>query len=273
VKSILAACASLALLTGLASSQATAPPAAPVAGAAGLAPAPNWYNVEVILFRNTDPVAGSQETWPADPGEPNWNGAQPLNPPDPANPPVPYQLLAPASTQLTDQWNRLKHSHELEPLLDVVWTQPALDRATAPAVRIGLPPPALPGVSTASAAVAATPARPAATAKTPMTAAPPQATPAYGTVKLSTTGPYLHLDLDLALRGAPIKTALPAPATISAVNMSAPAAGTTAGTVTAAPSFQLYRLQQDRRVDAGKVYYFDHPLFGALVLVTPVKKQ
>jgi hypothetical protein len=273
VKSVLAACTSLALLAGLVSSQATIPPAVPVAGAAGLAPVPNWYNVEVILFRNTDPVAGSQETWPADPGEPNWNGAQALNPPDPANPPVPYQLLAPASTQLTDQWNRLKRSHELEPLLDLVWTQPALDRATAPAVRIGVPPSTVAGVSTASTAVAATPARAAITAKAPITAAPPQATPAYGAVKLSTTGPYLHLDLDLVLRGAPIKTAAPAPATISAVNMSAPAADASTGAVAAAPSFQLYRLQQDRRVDAGKVYYFDHPLFGTLVLVTPVKKQ
>ena len=267
VKSILAAFAMLALLSGLTASEGAAPP--PDSASTTPVPAPNWYNVEVILFRYTDPQAGAQETWPVDPGEPNWNGAVALNPADPANPALPYQLLTSASEQLTDQWNRLKHSHGQEPLLQIIWSQPALDRATAPAVRIGVPPSAVPMVVTGAAAVIVTPASTVSTSKAVAAAAPLQPTPIYGTLKLSTTGPYLHLDLDLVLRGLPLS----ATAAISAVSMSAPGAATNSSSTAAVPAFQLYRLTEDRRIDAGKVFYFDHPLFGALVLVTPVRKQ
>src|SRR5262249_49927084 len=64
-----------AAVSGAAPAPAAVAPAAPAANA----PAPNWYNVEVIVFRLTDPDAGSQETWPADPGMPDWNGATPLS--------------------------------------------------------------------------------------------------------------------------------------------------------------------------------------------------
>ncbi|HSC46713.1 MAG TPA: CsiV family protein, partial [Gammaproteobacteria bacterium] len=45
-----------------------------------------------------------------------------------------------------------------------------------------------------------------------------------------------------------------------------------AATTAPAPAFQFYRLREDERIDAGKLTYFDHPLFGVIVLVTPVKK-
>ena len=41
-----------------------APPVSPTASPQP--PAPNWYNVEVIVFRSMDPAAGTGETWPAD---------------------------------------------------------------------------------------------------------------------------------------------------------------------------------------------------------------
>ena len=228
----------------------SAPAIAPVA-----VPAPNWYNVEIIVFRVLDPEAGSQETWPTDPGLPDWNGALPLNPPDSVGTPVPYQQLSPVGEQLDDSWTRLKRSHAYEPLLHLTWTQPALDRATAPAVRIGVPASAVPAPSTRPAPAAEAGANP-----------PLQATLAYGDAKLSTTGPYLHFDLDLVLQGNPVKAALPAAAT-AAISTSLTAA------VPAVPTYQFFRLQQDRRVDAGKVTYFDHPLFGAILLVTPVRHQ
>lgn len=246
-----------ALMLGLASLAAQAAPAVP---AAAPQPTPNWYNVEVIVFRAVDPAAGSGETWPADPGVPDWAAALPLNPPNSIGPAVPYQALSPVNEQLDDDWTRLKRSHDYQPLLHVTWVQPATDRATAPAVRIGVPASAVPAPGTVAAPAAATGAM-----------VPLQPTPAYGNAKLSTTGQYLHLDLDLVLQGPLTRNLWPTPASVSTTAMTAPAP-TTAAAALPAPTFQLYRLRQDRRVNAGKLSYFDNPLFGAIVLITPARK-
>lgn len=255
VKNYLAISCVLAL--GLAASLTRAAPPAPPA----VAPAPNWYNVELIVFRATDPGAGGLETWPLDPGTPDWNAAVPLAPPDSIGPAVPFQALSPVNEQLGDAWTRLKRSKSYEPLLHVTWTQPALDRATAQAVRIGVPLSAVPAATTR--AQASTPAAVGG-------AAPLQATPVYGDAKLSTTGPYLHFDLDLVLQGPPARSSSP-PEGTAAINAAvlAPTPRTVPASP-AAPPLQLYRLRQDRRVDGGKLTYFDHPLFGAILLVTPV---
>jgi len=257
VKTYLAAAVGLTLLlTATAQGAAPAPAAAP-------APNPNWYNVEVIVFRSLDPNAGSDETWPADPGTPDWTTAQALNPPNSVGPAVPFQALSPVGEQLGEQWNRLRRSKSYEPVLHVTWTQPIAEQAAAPAVRIGVAPSVAPVATTAPAVTPAAPALTGAAAA----AAGLQPTPIYGTAKLSTTGPYLHLDLDLVLQGQPIKTVVPVGATINAALM-APAAGTAAAV---APAVQLYRLKHGMRVNGGKAAYFDHPLFGAIVLVTPVR--
>jgi hypothetical protein len=221
------------------------------------APAPNWYDVEIIVFRNLDPAAGTIETWPADPGQPDWNAATALNPPDSTGTPIPYQLLSPVAEQLDDDWTRLKRSHGFEPLLHLTWTQPALDRTNAPAVRIGVPLSLTPTPATAAVTPAAVPIN------TMIANAP-----VYGTAKLSTTGSYLHFDLDMVLRG-PLSGA-PAAASPQGINTAqlVPPAATAAPV----PALQFYRLRQDERIEAGKLTYFDHPLFGVIVLVTPVKK-
>ena len=241
------------LLTGAASGAAPTTAAAPAA-----APAPNWYDVEVIVFRVLDPDAGSNETWPIDPGMPDWNGAVALNPANSVGPAVPYQALSPVSEQLGEAWNRLRRSKGYEPLLHVTWTQPALERdsPSSQAVRIGVPPQAV----APAAGTAVTPAPAAATGAAAVTSKP---TLAYGDAKLSTTGPYLHFDLDLVLQGPLAKQAAPSAATLNSA-MPAPAAAP-------APAYQLYRLRHDMRVNGGKLAYFDHPLFGAIVLVTPVR--
>ena len=243
------------LLTGAASG--AAPAATPA-----VAPVPNWYNVEVIVFRVLDPDAGSNETWPVDPGMPDWNAAVALNPPNSVGPAVPYQALSPVSEQLSEAWNRLRRSKGYEPLLHVTWTQPALERESpsSQAVRIGVPP-------QAAAPAAGTAVTPAPAAVTGAAAAALKPTPVFGDAKLSTTGPYLHFDLDLVLEGPLAKQAMPSAATLSSA-MPAAAAITT---VAAAPAYQLYRLRHDMRVNGGKLAYFDHPLFGAIVLVTPVR--
>lgn len=231
---------------------------APSPAVASQPPAPNWYLVEIIVFRATDPGAGGLETWPVDPGLPDWNSAAPLVPADPANPAAPYQLVPQSSEQLDDAWTRFKRSKNYEPLLHLTWTQPAVERVTAQAVRIGTPP--------VTAPVANTHAAPAMTASSPNM----PAAPVYGDAKLSTTGPYLHFDLDLVLQGPPARN--PAPATGSVAINTAVLAPPGTTQAPAAPAFQFYRLRTDQRVNGGKLTYFDHPLFGAIVLVTPVRR-
>ena len=118
--------------------------------------APNWYAVEIIVFRYTDPQAGSLETWPANPGNPDWNSAVALTSAD-ANPAlVPFQELPASSYRMDSAWQKLKRSHDYEPLLHIAWMQPTADRGTAPAVRIGVPPiTALSAASVPAAASAA----------------------------------------------------------------------------------------------------------------------
>lgn len=247
------------LLTGAASG------AAPTPTTPAAAPVPNWYDVEVIVFRVLDPDAGSSETWPVDPGMPDWNAALPLSPANSVGPAVPYQSLSPVSEQLSEAWNRLRHSKNYEPLLHVTWTQPAMERdnPSSQAVRIGVPP----QVVAPAVAAAPTPVPSALTGAAVTMALASKPTLAYGDARLSTTGPYLHFDLDLVLQGPLAEQAMPSAATLSSA-MPAPAAGTS---VAAAPVYQLYRLRHDMRVNGGKLAYFDHPLFGAIVLVTPVR--
>ncbi|MGH8398200.1 MAG: CsiV family protein [Gammaproteobacteria bacterium] len=215
------------------------------------APAPNWYDVELIVFRNADPQAGSLETWPANPGTPDWDSAVPMSA---AGSTLPYMQLPSASSRMDSAWRKLQRSSEYQPLLHTAWAQPAIDRASALFVRIGEPP---------ATAPAATTAPPAATADT--------GTPVYGIAKLSTTGLYLHFDLDLVYCGPPAKRVIPSspPAASTAPSTASmqPAQPATAAITT--PACQPYRLKQDRKLDAGKINYFDNPMFGVLVLVTP----
>ncbi|MGA9852322.1 MAG: CsiV family protein [Gammaproteobacteria bacterium] len=231
-----------------------APPyAVAAAGPVSSIPAPNWYDVELIVFRNTDPQAGSLETWPANPGVPDWNSGVPMNP---AGSNLPYMQLSPASFRMDYSWRKLQRSSDYQPLLHIAWAEPAIDRASAPFVRIGEPPTAAP----------------VATTVLPTAAAPPATgTPVYGIAKLSTTGLYLHFDLDLVYCGPPAKRVIPssAPAAPTAQSAAGIQATQQAAAPAPTPACQPYRLTQDRKLDAGKINYFDHPMFGVLVLVTP----
>jgi hypothetical protein len=83
----------------------------------------------------------------------------------------------------------------------------------------------------------------------------------YGIAKLSTTGLYLHFDLDLVYCGAPATHVIAPSVPSTAVSIS--------NTTVAPMPCQPYRLREDRRIDAGKTNYFDNPMFGVLLLVTP----
>lgn len=216
----------------------------------GITATPNWYDVEIIVFANTDPQAGVLESWPADPGMPDWNSAVPLKPTTSG---LPYMQLPDSGLRLNSVWNKLKRSSDYSPLLRSAWAQPAIDRASALFVRMGTAATATPATTAGSLATAAS---------APLTI--PNSV--YGIAKLSTTGPYLHFDLDLVYCGPPAKHLIAAAASTASVPSAASGSSITPAT---APVCQPYRLRQDRKLDAGKLNYFDNPMFGALVLITP----
>ena len=237
-------------LLALAVPSATAPAATTTAAPP---PAPNWYDVELIVFANTGSQAGAQESWPADPGVPDWSTAVPLKA---AASDLPYMQLPASSYVLNADWKKLQHSSDYAPLLHVAWAQPAIDRTSALFVQVGAP-------NATSASVAAT----ATVAASPETNTPDNV---YGIARLSTTGPYLHFDIDLLYCGPPAKHLIAAavpPATTAPSIASMPAMA-----AAMAPICQPYRLTQGRKLDAGKLNYFDNPMFGALVLITPRAK-
>ena len=88
----------------------------------------------------------------------------------------------------------------------------------------------------------------------------------YGTVKFSQYGPYLHFDVDFVCQGPIAKNVMhvPAPASMS-IAVPLPATDVQPP----APARQWYRMTQDRRIETGRLNYFDNPMFGVLVLVTP----
>lgn len=73
-----------------------------------------------------------------------------------------------------------------------------------------------------------------------------------GTIRLYQSR-YLHVDMELVLREGGVREA-------SATNRA-----------DALPN--VYRISEQRRIRSGKINYFDHPKFGALVWVAPVDKK
>jgi hypothetical protein len=73
-----------------------------------------------------------------------------------------------------------------------------------------------------------------------------------GTIRLYQSR-YLHVDIELLLREGGVREA---------------SAGKSTDTLP-----YVYRISEQRRIRAGKINYFDHPKFGALVWVAPVDKK
>jgi hypothetical protein len=76
-----------------------------------------------------------------------------------------------------------------------------------------------------------------------------------GTVRLSLTR-FLHVKLDLTYIDTQAAQRAPAPAPSD---------------LTELPIAPRYRIDAERTTRSGEVHYFDHPAFGVLIKVTPVK--
>ena len=233
---------------------------------------PSIYQVEVLIFAVNDAAALAIESWPE--SYETHSGGQFLyvTAAEPAKtatsnkdtatkkPAIAtYQFLPAEQFKLATSVAKLKKNPRYEVLLHTAWRQPAIDLKDETAVYV------FSGMTEPEHPVDALPAAGSATA--PITSArgsaeeslnpEPRAPRFSGTVKLA-LGQYLHVALDLYYRKEMSR--------IGSVDAS--------GKEILAPhnALQSFRLNEIRRIKAGEVNYFDHPVFGALVLVASTEK-
>jgi hypothetical protein len=165
-----------------------------------------WYTVELILFTRNTPPGASGEFWSKAPGELNWESERIAD----------YTTAPRGSWQLTGAKQALTRAGGLTPIIHTAWQQPVYSRKSARSSYLKSDRQITPG--------------------TPLV---------EGTVKVSVSR-YLHVDLDLLLRGAP------------------------AGTGRLPGGFQTFRFNEHRRMRSRELHYIDHPLMGMLILITPI---
>lgn len=211
-----------------------------------------WYEIEVIVFENVGAQSGPEssefetpaplegvELIPAVPPAPGIADPDPIAAEAPGA--TAFHMLEDSELRLRGALQRLKATPRYRPLLHTGWRQPVTATAGFPGVRLSTAP-AADSASNAQAGDQAAPGH------APNGDAAAAVQGLEGLVRLS-RGRFLNLGVDLRLRqpGEPPR---------GFFNRQA------------APD-RIYRLQQARRVRSGELQYFDHPRFGAIVLITP----
>ncbi len=249
-----------------------------------------WYEIELVLFAHNSPQALDAEQWPAIIGADlpleallelrlpqeiapqvademidetitveSSSAEAPVA--DTTEPPVAFQLLDESEWQLQETARRLRRSSRFEPLLHVAWRQPTYERARARPVLLydGMTKPLIiNGRPPSEAEIHAGPPNPE----------------LIGTVRLSVAR-YLHLATDLIYR-IPVtqQAAVPIPDFDLWYDRPYPTLYEPQG-----PAYRLeewpavrgFRLRESRRMRSRVLHYLDHPLFGLVVLITPVE--
>lgn len=250
-----------------------------------------WYEIEIIIFENLDQAGISSESWPNNPGLPNYNDAIELMPPQTTTPenseainldnvfstdsampdesagpavteelpaaepalPEPFQMLPNDELNLTAQEIKLSSSEHHYPLLHVAWRQPVLSQEEAKAVHIysNMEQAQTDDMQSSLEALAIPPHNEFFTYQ----ASPDEESPMNvidGTIKI-TRGRYLHLEADILYRVQPEDN--------NQFNIF--------GFKKHDEELTVFRMQESRRLRSGELHYFDHPLFGMLVMITP----
>jgi len=246
---------------------------------------PSTYQVEVLLFAVNDAAALASESWPEfyETGSAGQflyvTAAEADEKTTPASKDAPkkkpavlsYQFLGHDQFKLATSIAKLKKNPRYEVLLHTAWRQPAIDLKDETAVYVfdGMTEPEhpveplpVPSAEAASGAPTPPPTTPAPAAPTHVEAGEaanpePRAPRFSGTVKLA-LGQYLHVAVDLYYRK----------------NMSRVGSVDASGNevLTTHNALQSFHLSEIRRIKVGEVHYFDHPVFGALVLIASAEK-
>ncbi len=270
-----------------------------------------WFQAEIIVFEIREKnTIDSQEIWPDDPGQPNYEDIIELSPidessntprknalpdgvasaesgavgdakagllpPETVNSPVttenaerPFQLLPDAALTMTESAEALDRSTNYAPLLHIAWRQPVVEKAKAQTIYIHgeqidishqgqttiETTPAFVNINTLTppSGLIDTPSLLAAQNGITNTSKQGPINKFEGTIKLH-LGRYLHLEADLLYRSQ----IEPMVSDTFLMNLSE-----------AEQPQTLFRMHQTRRMRSGELHYFDHPMFGLLVQITP----
>jgi hypothetical protein len=210
-----------------------------------------WYDVEVIIFAQNSEQYRNSEVWPLDYGLQNPETTQKLLPPQGTpTTPVAFARLDAASLRLGKQAERIKAAADTELLLHLGWRQPGLAEEKAVAIRVD---------DTMQAGGQPAPA--SAAGESAMGAVLPRM---EGSLKLVLSR-YLHIYADLIYR-EPLSGATAAFPMEEADLFSQAEESYLLPTQ---PQYQIFHLQQSRRMRSRELHYLDHPVFGMAILVTP----
>lgn len=88
------------------------------------APQTNWYQVEVIVFKNLNPQGFNDEQWPDDPMPALPKNRIELNRYNPNTPVTAYEQLPRQDFTLKKERHALRLSKNFRPILHVAWLQP-----------------------------------------------------------------------------------------------------------------------------------------------------
>jgi len=227
-------------------------------------PGQDWFAVEILVFRYTDPQAAQGETWPPTVPVPSLKNA--LYPPAGTDPQ--YLPLTKISTLMVQAQQRLATTSGYEPLEETGWMQPGEDANSTRPVSLG------PIQATVSPGASVTTIAPAAQS------AAQAAVQVQGTAMLAIADnkPYIQLDLRLCeppppgiVIQAPTMDTAPTPATAdsTAASMALPAPVSATAAIPSV-SRQCFALQESHQVTPGQMEYFDTAAFGVLALVRQV---
>jgi len=267
-----------------------------------------WFQTEIIVFEIRDKnTTDLQEIWPDDPGLPNYENSIELNPAIEVAPlasninqltqtdaltapsdglsstlettaaideqtpqELPFQLLPDDALTLTALNDILTDSTSYVPILNIAWRQPVAAKEAAQTIYIhsnqgqtaSTTTPELMNINSLMAPPALNP---------DLNEAPEmfvtqndieqnlrdeQLNTLEGTIKLH-LGRYLHLEADLLYRNQ----VEPLGNNAFFINLDDIEQPQT-----------LFRMHQTRRMRSGELHYFDHPMFGMLVLITPYER-
>lgn len=217
-----------------------------------------WYQVEVVLFAHNSQTFRDTEYWPIDYRPPSIEGALGLLPaePDSTIGPAAFSTVRLEARQLMAEAERIRADQSLSLLSHLGWYQPGLASEQARGVYIRVP---QDGDLITE--------QPLSDTETELPA--PRQPPVLEGVLTLSLSRYLHMNVDLLYRQAIATIPNTAVGTVESGSLYQSSEETHAWRPESA--WQVYRLEETRRMRSNELHYLDHPLFGALILITPVE--
>lgn len=210
-----------------------------------------WYEVEILLFTQNNSVYRDSEVWPLDYTLPSIAKSVELSASGSergAARPTPFSRIPEGKLRLRQEAERFSRAKDVDLVLHLGWYQPGLPEEKAKAVHI-----VSDAMVTASNGAGVQPK-------------------IEGTLRLILSR-YLHLESDMVLREALPEKSLDLPDYRAGTPQS-----NEDDTVATIPrsnsqSYQVYHMEESRRMRSGEIHYLDHPLFGIVALVSPYEPR